>query len=145
MGGSAPQTGIAGFGGTGRLYRTARTPYQREIMDALSPRDPAQRVTFMTAAQVGAAEAGNNWIGFVIHHAPGPMLAVLPTVEMAKRTSRGRLDPLISESPALRGLVNPTRSRGAGGQTGAKLGRCFRATWPMSGMALCIHRQWLKA
>ena len=72
-------------------YRTARTPYLREIMDALSPRHPAQRISLMKAAQVGATEAGNNWIGFVIHHAPGPMLAVLPTVEMAKRTSRGRL------------------------------------------------------
>lgn len=66
-------------------YRTARTPYLREIMDALSPVHPAQRISFMKAAQVGATEAGNNWIGFVIHHAPGPMLAVLPTVEMAKR------------------------------------------------------------
>ena len=95
-------------------YRTARTPYLREIMDALSPRHPAQRISFMKAAQVGATEAGNNWIGFVIHHAPGPMLAVLPTVEMAKRTSRGRLDPLIAESPALRERVNPARSRDAG-------------------------------
>ena len=86
-------------------YRTARTPYLREIMDALSPRHPAQRISFMKAAQVGATEAGNNWIGFVIHHAPGPMLAVLPTVEMAKRTSRGRLDPLIEDSPALRERV----------------------------------------
>ncbi len=72
-------------------YRTARAPYLREIMDALSPRHPAQRVSFMKAAQVGATEAGNNWIGFVIHHAPGPMLAVLPTVEMAKRLHFGRL------------------------------------------------------
>ena len=95
-------------------YRTARTPYLREIMDALSPRHPAQRISFMKAAQVGATEAGNNWIGFVIHHAPGPMLAVLPTVEMAKRTSRGRIDPLIAESPALRERVNPARSRDAG-------------------------------
>ncbi len=55
-------------------YRTARTPYLREIMDALSPGHPAQRISFMKAAQVGATEAGNNWIGFVIHHAPGPML-----------------------------------------------------------------------
>ena len=83
-------------------YRTARTPYLREIMDALSPSHPAQRVTFMKAAQVGATEAGNNWIGFVIHHAPGPMLAVLPTLEMAKRPSRGRIDPLIEDRPALK-------------------------------------------
>ncbi|SIS92040.1 phage terminase large subunit GpA [Phaeovulum vinaykumarii] len=80
-------------------YRTARTPYLRAIMDALSPGHPAQRISFMKAAQVGATEAGNNWIGFVIHHAPGPMLAVLPTVEMAKRSSRGRLDPLIADMP----------------------------------------------
>ncbi len=95
-------------------YRTARTPYLRAIMDALSPNHPAQRVTFMKAAQVGATEAGNNWIGFVIHHAPGPMLAVLPTVEMAKRTSRGRIYPLIADSPALRERVSPARSRDAG-------------------------------
>jgi phage terminase large subunit GpA-like protein len=95
-------------------YRTARTPYLRAIMDALSPSHPAQRISFMKAAQVGATEAGNNWIGFVIHHAPGPMLAVLPTVEMAKRSSRGRIDPLIADSPALRERVNPARSRDAG-------------------------------
>jgi phage terminase large subunit GpA-like protein len=95
-------------------YRTARAPYLRAIMDALSPKHPAQRISFMKAAQVGATEAGNNWIGFVIHHAPGPMLAVLPTVEMAKRTSRGRIDPLIEDSPALKERVSPARSRDAG-------------------------------
>lgn len=60
-------------------YRTMRTPYMREIMDRLSPGDAAQRIVFMKAAQVGATEAGNNWIGFAIHQAPGPMLAVQPT------------------------------------------------------------------
>lgn len=53
-------------------------------------------------AQVGATEAGNSWIGFAIHQAPGPMLAVQPTVELAKRNSRQRIDPLIDESPELR-------------------------------------------
>ena len=37
---------------------------------------------------------GNNWIGYIIHHAPGPMLAVQPTVELAKRFSQQRVDPL---------------------------------------------------
>ena len=32
----------------------------------------------------------------------GPMLAVQPTVELAKRFSRQRIEPLIAESPALR-------------------------------------------
>ena len=95
-------------------YRTARTPYMREIMDALSPVSPVQRVVFMKAAQVGATEAGNCFIGFVMHHAPGPMLAVQPTVELAKRNSRQRIDPLIEESPELRAKVKPARSRDAG-------------------------------
>jgi len=38
----------------GLAYRTDRTPYMRAIMDALSPAQPARRVVFMKAAQVGA-------------------------------------------------------------------------------------------
>ena len=44
---------------------------------------------------------------FIIHQAPGPALAVQPTVELAKRNSRQRIDPLIEESPALRDKVKP--------------------------------------
>ncbi|MCI0600041.1 MAG: phage terminase large subunit family protein [Beijerinckiaceae bacterium] len=95
-------------------YRTGRTPYMRAIMDALSPAHPARRVVFMKSAQVGATTAGSNWIGYVIHHAPGPMLAVQPTVELAKRFSRQRIDPLIAESPALRDRVKPQRARDGG-------------------------------
>ncbi|MGD9506953.1 MAG: phage terminase large subunit family protein [Geminicoccaceae bacterium] len=95
-------------------YRTDRTPYMRAILDALSPSHPARRVVFMKAAQVGATESGNCFIGYVIHHAPGPMLAVQPTVELAKRFSRQRIEPLIAESPALRDRVKPARSRDAG-------------------------------
>ena len=42
------------------------------------------------------------------------MLAVQPTVELAKRNSRQRIDPLIDESPELRERVKPARSRDAG-------------------------------
>jgi len=101
-------------------YRTARTPYMREIMDALSPSDPARRVVFMKSAQVGATEAGNNWIGFCVHRAPGPFLAVQPTVDLAKRLSQQRIDPLIEESPDLRELVMPSRSRDSGNTILAK-------------------------
>ena len=83
-------------------WRTGRTPYLREIMDCLSPASKVERVVVMKGAQIGLSECGNNWIGYVIHHAPGPMLAVLPTVEMAKRNSKQRIDPLIEESAALR-------------------------------------------
>ncbi|MGP1397159.1 MAG: phage terminase large subunit family protein [Inquilinaceae bacterium] len=95
-------------------WRTERTPYLAEIMDALSPSHPAERVVFMKGSQVGGSEAGNNWLGYIIGQAPGPAMAVLPTVELAKRTSRQRIDPLIEESPALRRLVRPARARDSG-------------------------------
>ena len=95
-------------------WRTDRTPYLREIMDCLSPSSPVERVVFMKGAQIGATESGNNWIGYVIHQAPGPMMAIQPTVEMAKRNSKQRIDPLIEESEVLRKLVSDPRSRDSG-------------------------------
>ena len=95
-------------------WRTDRTPYLKDIMDALSPAHPARRVVFMKGAQVGGTECGNNWIGYIIHHAPGPMLAVQPTTELAKRFSDQRIDPLVEETPAIRQRVAPARSRDSG-------------------------------
>ncbi|WP_366553324.1 phage terminase large subunit family protein [Aquibaculum sediminis] len=95
-------------------WSTERTPYLREIMDALSAASPLERVVFMKGAQLGGTEAGNNWLGYIIHQAPGPTMAVAPTVEMAKRASRQRIEPLIEESPALRALVQPARARDSG-------------------------------
>ena len=101
-------------------WRTSRTPYLKVIMDCLSPTSPVERVVFMKAAQLGATEMGSNWIGYVIHHAPGPMMAVWPTVEMAKRNSKQRIDPLIEESGVLAELIAPARSRDSGNTILAK-------------------------
>lgn len=95
-------------------WRTSRTPYLKEIMDNLSVASPVQRIVAMKGAQVGFTEAGNNMIGYVIHMAPGPMMAVSPTVEMAKRNSRQRIDPQLADVPELRKLVAPARSRDSG-------------------------------
>ncbi len=104
-------------------WRTSRTPYLKEIMDCLSPTSPVERVVFMKGAQVGGTECGNNWIGYVIHLAPGPMMAVAPTVEMAKRNSKQRIDPLIEESATLASLIAPARARDSGNTI---LGKEFR-------------------
>ncbi|HQU04213.1 MAG TPA: phage terminase large subunit family protein [Acidocella sp.] len=95
-------------------WRTERTPYLREIMDCLSPSSPVGRVVFMKGAQVGGSECGNNWLGFVIHHAPGPTMLVQPTVDTAKRFSKMRLAPMIEETPALRARIADSRSRDSG-------------------------------
>jgi phage terminase large subunit GpA-like protein len=101
-------------------WRTRRTPYLRDIMDSLSPSSPVERVVFMKGAQVGATEGASCWIGYVIHHAPGPMMAVWPTVDMAKRNSKIRIDPLIEESKVLNERIAPPRSRDSGNTILAK-------------------------
>jgi phage terminase large subunit GpA-like protein len=95
-------------------WRTNRTPYLKDVMDALSAVHPARRVVFMKGAQVGATESGNCWLGYIMHHVPAPALAVQPTVELAKRFSRQRIDPLLEETPALRDRVAPARARDSG-------------------------------
>jgi phage terminase large subunit GpA-like protein len=95
-------------------WRTARTPYLREIQDSLSPSSSIQRVVFMAGAQVGKTETGNNWMGFIVHHAPGPMMIVQPTVDTAKRLSKQRLAPMIEETPCLRERIAESRSRDSG-------------------------------
>lgn len=95
-------------------WATARTPYLKEIMDSLSANSPIEEVIFMKGSQVGGTECGNNWIGYVIDYAPGPMMAVQPTVDLAKRNSKQRIKPLIDESPRLREKVKEARARDSG-------------------------------
>ncbi len=95
-------------------WRTSRTPYLKEIMDCLSPHSSIQKVVFMKGAQIGGTECGDNWIGYIIHKAPGPMMAISPTVEMAKRNSRQRIDPLIEDCKEIKNLVATSKSRDKG-------------------------------
>lgn len=97
-------------------WRTDRTPYLREIMDSLSVTSPVTRVVFAKGAQVGGTEAGNNWIGYVIAHAPGPMLCLMPTDATAEDNVRTRIDPLIDSTPAIRAKI-PERGSKEGGNT----------------------------
>jgi phage terminase large subunit GpA-like protein len=95
-------------------WRTARTPYLREIMDALSTGSPYERVVMMKGAQTGGTEAGLNWLGYIIHNAPGIVMLVQPSLDMVRRNTVTRIDPLIASSPVLRDLVATPRSRDAG-------------------------------
>lgn len=95
-------------------YRSARTPYMREPMDCLSVLSPVEEVVLMAAAQTGKSESGNNWVGYVIEEAPGPMLLVQPTVDNAKRYSKQRIAPMILETPSLAAKVVVNKSREGG-------------------------------
>lgn len=59
-------------------------------------------------------EAGNNWLGYIIHWSPAPVMGVWPTVDTAKKVSTQRIEPLIEESPELSRLIPPAKSRDSG-------------------------------
>jgi len=92
-------------------YRSTRTPYAREPMDALSQHSGVEEVCLMWGAQTGKTRIGSNWLGYLVDCNPGPVMIVQPTIDMAKRYSRQRLAPMIEESPALRRKVRENRSR----------------------------------
>lgn len=95
-------------------WRTDRTPYLREILDCLSPQSDVQSVVFMKGAQIGGSEAGYNWIGYIIHKAPGPTMIVQPSIDLAETTSKQRLAPMIELIPELKERIGEARSRDSG-------------------------------
>ena len=101
----AARAGRARAAGAPRARPICRRSWTRSVAE---PSGAADRV-HEGRRRSAAPRAGNNWLGFIIHHAPGPALAVQPTVELAKRFSRQRIDPLIEESPGLREKVTPAR------------------------------------
>jgi phage terminase large subunit GpA-like protein len=95
-------------------WRTDRTPYLREPMECLSPTSPYRRVVLMFGSQLGKTEVVLNWLGAIIHLWPAPTLLVQPTLDMAKRLNRQRLEPLLRETPVLSELIAPARARDSG-------------------------------
>ncbi len=97
-------------------WRTDRVPYLREIMDRLSVYDPTETVVLMKGAQIAGTEAGLCWLGYVIEHAPAPIMIVQPTVETAKRFSKQRVSNLTGSMPQ----VKDPRARDSGNTVLAK-------------------------
>jgi phage terminase large subunit GpA-like protein len=99
------------------LWRTSRTPYLREIMDEMSPRSHTEEVVVMKGSQVGFTECLINITLFYMAHAPGPILSVQPTIGIAERFSKQRLQPSITECVTLKDKVADNKSREGGNTT----------------------------
>jgi phage terminase large subunit GpA-like protein len=94
-------------------WRTDRVPYAREPMEMLSLQSAVQRVVLMWASQTSKTENANNWLGYIIHHAPGPVLFVMPTLNDLKKNVLQRINPMIEETPVLRERVAKAAARDA--------------------------------
>lgn len=95
-------------------WRNERTPYLCEIMNELSPRSRSERVVLKKGSQVGATEAGINWVLSIIDLTPAPLLCVQPTIEMGRRVSKIRFTPAINNCKRLQKKVVDNKSRDKG-------------------------------
>ena len=98
-------------------WKNARAPHLVEIMDALGPEDPAEDVVVVASAQVGKSECGVNWFLWIVDHAPGPMIIVLPSHEESSKYVRTKLQPAVDETPQVRRKVMELSSRSERGST----------------------------
>lgn len=94
-------------------WKTAKAPYQKEIMDAITD-ITIKKVVVMSAAQVGKTDAMIlNPIGYYIHYEPSPIMVLQPTIQMAEAFSKDRLSPMLRDTAVLTERVND-KSRNSG-------------------------------
>ena len=91
-------------------WRTSRTPYLKDPMDALT--DPkVKRIVMVACSQVGKSELELNMIGYIMDQDPGSILFVQPTLDEARKFSKTRIAPMIRDCSRLRGKVSDVKSR----------------------------------
>ncbi|QKJ67474.1 phage terminase large subunit family protein [Deefgea piscis] len=93
-------------------WKTSRTPYLREIMDALSEDSPVREVWFQKSSQVGGTEAGSNWLGYIMAHAKGPVGVIMPTEKALKDWFSQKFDPMAEQTPAVRDVLASRSNKG---------------------------------
>ena len=94
--------------------------YQREPQAEMTNRE-VRSVCIVGAAQTfGKSELILNFTGRQIHLNPGPLMIVQPTDGLARRFSRKRLQPMLSDTPPLKEIVASQKSRNATNTVSAK-------------------------
>lgn len=91
-------------------WKTSRTPYLKEIMDAFT--DPkVHHIIVAASSQVGKTECEMNMLGYAIDIDPGPIMWVMPTVDNSKDFSKRRIAPMIRDTKPLREKISKAKSR----------------------------------
>jgi phage terminase large subunit GpA-like protein len=76
-----------------------------------SPMSPYQKVVFMKGVQIGGTSVGLNFLAYIIHIDPSSFMFVEPTMDIAKKISKQRINGMINDMPLLQRLIKEDRSR----------------------------------
>ena len=81
-------------------YKTARTPYVTEIMDAFTQAD-VHKVVVKSSAQIGKSSILLAVVGRFAMLDPCNIMIIQPTLELAQDFSKDRLERMIQDTPVL--------------------------------------------
>lgn len=96
-----------------------RSPYSREIVDALSPSSDVEMVAVMKCVQSGfTAGVIVPTIAYTISQDPCNVIFVSGSDQLVKDTIRDRLDPVIQNSGNLKELIRPNSMKKSNQRTG---------------------------
>lgn len=99
-------------------FRWDVCPYMREIADCLSENSPVQEVAVMKGARICFTTAVlENWIGYVVDVAPGPMMFISGDKGMAETSIELKIDRMI-ESAGLGGKIFAQSDKKSNKKTG---------------------------
>lgn len=98
-------------------FRFERTPYLREVLDRMSPNDPAHTIVTMKGAQIGfSVGVIENAVGYIIAQNPGNILFLTGHTDLSEE-SVAKVDNMIDNS-GLRHLIRSSIQRKNNQKTG---------------------------
>ncbi len=91
-------------------WKTSRTPYLKEVMDAFTD-DRTDKIVLVAGAQMGKTALQRNMLGYIIDQDPGPAMFGQPTKDLVEDFSKRRLAPYIRDNPRIREKMGESKSR----------------------------------
>lgn len=95
-------------------WRTQRFPFMREVLQKLSPTDPAMDICMAKGVQVSATACGIVAMLTFADTDPCPTMYVMPTITLAEDFSKDKLQPMINTAATLRAKFKDPRVRDSG-------------------------------
>ena len=92
-------------------WRTHRNPLLKEIMDCFSTRSTVREVVAMLPIQIGKSMIGRTVLGYNMSERPGPFCYALPSEVAREKAVDQKINPLIENTPAIRGILKTENSR----------------------------------
>lgn len=87
-------------------FRVDRTPYMREILDAMTPNNGINYVSLMLAAQLAKTEALNQLQAYLMHYNPNSYIVYQPTVEISDTYVKTKINPMIDTNEILKEIFD---------------------------------------